>query len=138
MCIRIPSRTSCCFPCVRIEKKQKKNKNKQTNKPSFTLSFNLVKVQDWCIFKEILGYILSCHPIQALTGFYYYYFFFLVEVEFEFDLGCFVFLLTAMRVGKSKLFVLRIVIWNSNCLLRISSSNGYKKPYNYVQANYYY
>ena len=28
------------------------------------------------------------------------YFFFQVEVEFEFDLSCFVFLLTAMRVGK--------------------------------------
>ena len=42
-------------------------------KKIFTLSFNLVKVQDCCIFKfiEILGYILSYHPIQALTGFYF-------------------------------------------------------------------
>ena len=55
------TRTSCCFPCVR-EKKQ-----------LFTLSFDLVKVQDCCIFKfkEILAYILSYHPIQALTVFYF-------------------------------------------------------------------
>ena len=46
----------------------------------FTLSFNLVKVQDRRIFKEILGYILSCHQIQALPGFYFIYLF-LVEGE---------------------------------------------------------
>ena len=42
-------------------------------KKKITLSFNLVKVQDCCIFKfiEMLGYILSYHPIPALTGFYF-------------------------------------------------------------------
>ena len=39
----------------------------------FTLSFNLVKVQDCCLlkFKDILGYISAYHPIPALTGFYF-------------------------------------------------------------------
>ena len=52
---------------VYVKKKKKKKKN------LFTLSFNLVKVQDCCIFKfkEILGYILSYHPIQALKGFHF-------------------------------------------------------------------
>ena len=42
-------------------------------KKLFTLSFNLVKVQNCCMFKfkEILGYISSYHPIPALTGFYF-------------------------------------------------------------------
>ena len=39
----------------------------------FTLSFNLVKVQDCCLlkFKDILGYISAYHPTPALTGFYF-------------------------------------------------------------------
>ena len=57
------------------KKKQKKNKRKM-KKPSFfffTLSFNLVKVQDCCLlkFKDILGYISAYHLIPALTGFYF-------------------------------------------------------------------
>ena len=55
---------------VYVKKKEKKEKKKSK---LFTLSFNLVKVQDCCMFKfiEILGYISSYHPIPALTGFYF-------------------------------------------------------------------
>ena len=50
-----------------------KKKTKQKKNAFFTLSFNLVKVQDCCMFrfKEILGYISSYHPIPALIGFYF-------------------------------------------------------------------
>ena len=46
---------------------------KKKEEAFFTLSFNLVKVQDCYMFrfKEILGYISSYHPIPALIGFYF-------------------------------------------------------------------
>ena len=69
---------------VYVEKKKKKT--------FFTLSFNLVKVQDCCMlkFKEILGYISSYHPIPALIGFY-----FIGRIRFMISVA---FFFTAMRV----------------------------------------
>ena len=67
-----------------------KTKQKQNN--FFALSFNLVKVQDCCMFKfkEILGYNSSYHPIPALTGFYFIgRIWFLTSVAFFFFFYCY-------------------------------------------------
>ena len=47
----------------------------------------------YCILSSDTG-------LKRFFVFIYFLIFFQVEVEFEFDLSCFVFLLTAMRVGK--------------------------------------
>ena len=86
-------------------------------KTFFTLSFNLVKVQDCCMlkFKEILGYISSYHPIPVRTGFY-----FIGRIRFLTSVAFF-FFFTAMRVCNQTSKLYKKFYFYLPCILKHST-----------------